>query len=98
MGIPILDIIWVVFRRIFSGKHFYQADRKHLHHRLLDVGLSSRQTVLLLYLLTLIFGVSSIFLQSQHKVFALGAVVFVMVIMAVVLVGMYRKRMRKVDI
>ncbi|MFH1610455.1 MAG: MraY family glycosyltransferase [Patescibacteria group bacterium] len=98
MGIPILDIIWVVFRRIFSGKHFYQADRKHLHHRLLDVGLSSRQTVLLLYLLTLIFGVSSIFLQSQHKVLALGAVVLVMIVMAVGLVVVYRKKVREMGI
>ena len=98
MGIPILDIIWIVFRRIFSGKHFYDADRKHLHHRLLDVGLSPRQTVLLLYLLTLIFGVSSIFLQSQHKIFALGIVVFVMIVMAIVLVFMYRKKMRRVDV
>ena len=91
MGIPILDVVWIIFRRIFSGKHFYQADRKHLHHRFLDIGLSHRQTVLFLYLVTLIFGASSIFLQSKDKIFALGFVVFVMIILAVSLVKIHKK-------
>lgn len=98
MGIPILDIIWVVFRRIFSGKHFYQADRKHLHHRLLDVGLSPRQTVLLLYLLTLIFGVSSIFLQSQYKVIVLGMVILIMIILGISLVWICKKRIMNYEL
>jgi len=91
MGIPILDVIWLIFRRIFSGEHFYQADRKHLHFRLLDAGLTHRQVVLLLYLLTLVFGVSSIFLQSQNKLIALSAVILVMIILAVSLVFKYKK-------
>jgi len=91
MGIPILDVVWVIFRRIFTGRHFYQADRKHLHFRLLDVGLSHCQTVLLLYLLTLIFGVSSIFLQSKEKIIMLVIVVVVMVVLAVSLVLIYKK-------
>lgn len=91
MGIPILDAVWTILRRIFSGKHIYEGDRKHLHFRLLDVGLSHRQTVLFLYLLTLIFGLSSLFLQSQYKIIALGVLVIVMIILAVILVVKYRK-------
>ncbi|MBU4482154.1 undecaprenyl/decaprenyl-phosphate alpha-N-acetylglucosaminyl 1-phosphate transferase, partial [Patescibacteria group bacterium] len=98
MGIPILDIIWVVFRRIFSGQHIYTADRKHLHFRLLDVGLSHRQTVLLLYLLTLIFGASSIFLQSKDKILALGVLIFVMVLLGSALVVVYRKRIMNYEL
>jgi len=92
MGIPILDVIWIIFRRIFSGRHIYESDRKHLHFRLLDIGLSHRQTVLFLYLLTVVFGSSSLFLQSQHKVVALGVMAVVMVVMAIVLVIVYRRR------
>ncbi|MFH1456859.1 MAG: MraY family glycosyltransferase [Patescibacteria group bacterium] len=92
MGIPILDVVWVIFRRIFSGRHFYEADRKHLHFRLLDAGLSQRQVVLLLYLLTLVFGVSSIFLQSKDKIIALCIVILVMIVLAFSLIVMYKKK------
>ncbi len=93
MGIPILDVVWIIFRRIFTGHHVYEADRKHLHFRLLDVGLSQRQTVLSLYLLTLIFGISSLFLQSQYKVVALGVLAVVMLAIVLVLMVRYKKKL-----
>ncbi|MFA7702332.1 MAG: MraY family glycosyltransferase, partial [Patescibacteria group bacterium] len=46
MGVPILDVFWTILRRLVKGKNpFKFADRKHLHHRLLDLGLSQKQTV-----------------------------------------------------
>ncbi len=93
MGIPILDVIWIIFRRIFSEhKSPFVSDRKHLHFRLLDVGFSHRTAVLFLYILTLIFGLSSLFLQSQHKIIALGILVLVMIILAITLVYTYQKK------
>ncbi|PIP29693.1 hypothetical protein COX27_00040 [Candidatus Kuenenbacteria bacterium CG23_combo_of_CG06-09_8_20_14_all_36_9] len=91
MGIPVLDVIWVIIRRLISHKHFYAGDRKHFHFRLLDAGLSHKQAVLFLYALTLIFGSSSLFLQSQDKVVAIGVLVLVMVVLAVWVTGKYRK-------
>jgi UDP-GlcNAc:undecaprenyl-phosphate/decaprenyl-phosphate GlcNAc-1-phosphate transferase len=83
MGIPILDVLWVIFRRIFKEhKSPFTADRKHLHFRLLDNGLSHRKTVLLLYLITLIFGASSLFLQSKNKVTALAILCLFMLLLA----------------
>lgn len=39
MGIPILDVIWVIIRRLFfERKSLAKADKKHLHHRLLGLG------------------------------------------------------------
>jgi len=93
MGIPILDVIWIIIRRVFfEHKHFYEADRKHLHFRLLDTGLSHRQAVLFLYALTLIFGCSSIFLQSQNKVLVLGILAVVMIMLATLIVLISKKR------
>ena len=46
LGLPILDTIWAVLRRVYSGKKFWQGDLKHLHHRLLDLGASERLVVL----------------------------------------------------
>ena len=46
---PIIDAFWIIVRRLAQGRSPFSPDRGHLHHRLLDVGLSHRQTVLLIY-------------------------------------------------
>ena len=84
MGIPIMDVIWTILRRLRSGQHpFKFADRKHLHHRLLDAGLTQRQTTLVYYFLATLFGLSAVFLQSLGKLFALGLLVIIMLIIIV---------------
>jgi UDP-GlcNAc:undecaprenyl-phosphate GlcNAc-1-phosphate transferase len=84
MGIPILDVAWTIFRRLLSGKNpFKTADKKHLHHRLLAAGLSQKQTVLVFYACSALFGLSGLFLQSQGKLLALGGVVFLMFLLVV---------------
>ncbi len=49
MGIPVLDTLWAVYRRTRARQPFWRADRGHLHHRLLNRGLSPVKTVLVLY-------------------------------------------------
>jgi len=81
MGVPILDLVWTILRRLKEGKNpFKFADRKHLHFRLLDSGLSQRKTVLIFYLFSTLFGLSALFLQSTGKIFALGVLVFIMIL------------------
>ncbi|NMC51699.1 undecaprenyl/decaprenyl-phosphate alpha-N-acetylglucosaminyl 1-phosphate transferase [Candidatus Kuenenbacteria bacterium] len=95
MGIPILDVIWVIFRRIFKErKSPFSGDRKHLHFRLLDAGFSHRKVVLFLYLITLIFGTSSLFLQSQNKVTALGILIIFMLILAITLIRFNKTKIK----
>ena len=48
-GVPIFDAAFVVVRRLISRQPITQADKRHLHHTLLNLGLSQRQTVLVLY-------------------------------------------------
>lgn len=72
LGIPILDVAWQIFSRIRAGKSPFLADRGHLHHRLLDLGLSQRAIVLLYYALTAIFGALALILPSGlYKLIAL---------------------------
>jgi len=79
MGIPILDVLWTILRRLKEGKNpFKFADRKHLHFRLLESGLGARKTVLFYYLFSLVFGLSAVFLQSKGKLMALGILVIIM--------------------
>lgn len=85
MGIPILDAAWTIIRRLMSGKNpFKFADRKHLHFRLMNLGFGVKGSVLLFYAISIIFGMSALFLQSKGKIFAL-AVLFAIMFFAIML-------------
>ena len=71
LGFPILDAFWVVTRRIVQGGSPMQGDLKHLHHRLLEVGLTERKALILIYILCAFFGGSAIFLGTTQKLFLL---------------------------
>lgn len=57
LGIPIFDTLLAIIRRLLKRHSIFRADKKHLHHRLLDMGLSHKQVVLFLYLICAYFGV-----------------------------------------
>ncbi|MBI4276249.1 undecaprenyl/decaprenyl-phosphate alpha-N-acetylglucosaminyl 1-phosphate transferase, partial [Candidatus Uhrbacteria bacterium] len=87
VGIPILDTAWVILRRIIAERHSpFLGDRRHLHHRLLDLGLSQRAVVGLLYFFAAYFGVTALFLQSRGKLLALMILSAIMLILGVWLV------------
>ncbi len=93
LGIPILDMIWVVLRRIFSGKKFWKGDLKHLHHRLLDLGYSERKVVVLYLIVTAFFGFAAVsFVSSQQKFFVLIGLVALMLLLASALVLIPNKK------
>jgi UDP-GlcNAc:undecaprenyl-phosphate GlcNAc-1-phosphate transferase len=73
----------VVFQRLRRGRSPFQADRTHLHFRLIDRGWSTRQVVLFLYLLTAGFGAAGLLLQSKQKFIALIIAVGVLGLMGV---------------
>ena len=84
MAIPIMDVVWIIIRRLSEGKNpLKYADRKHLHFRLQDLGLSVRHTALVYYAFSLIFGLSALFLQSRGKVLALVLLVVIMLGMVI---------------
>ncbi len=56
MGVPITDTVYAILRRLLNKKPIMQADKHHLHHRLMQLGLSHRQTVLVIYGLSLVFA------------------------------------------
>ena len=73
MGIPIVDVAWIIVHRWRRGSPADQAGRDHLHHRLLDVGLSERQIVSLYYMFCLVFG--AVALAAPSRLFKLAALV-----------------------
>jgi len=61
-GLPILETVLSVIRRLISGRPVFTADREHIHHKLLQHGLTHRQVVILLYGVSAIFAMLSLFL------------------------------------
>jgi hypothetical protein len=64
LGVPIIDTFWIIVRRIQQGRSPFSPDRTHIHHRLLDLGLSHRQTVLAIYGICLALAVLSLLLSG----------------------------------
>lgn len=94
LGIPILDMIWVVLRRFFSGQKIWKGDLKHLHHRLLDLGLSHRKVVLLYLGATAVLGLTSVqSVSSQQKLYIMVGLLALMLILALFLIrsSMHRR-------
>jgi UDP-GlcNAc:undecaprenyl-phosphate/decaprenyl-phosphate GlcNAc-1-phosphate transferase len=61
-GLPILETLLSVLRRLISGRPIFTADRDHIHHKLLRMGFSHRQVVIVLYAVSAIFAMLSLFL------------------------------------
>lgn len=84
MGIPALDVAWTIIRRGISGKNpFKSADKKHLHHRLMALGLGQRGTVAVFYFLSLFFGLAGLLLQSRGKFLALVILLLLMALLVI---------------
>ncbi len=78
LGVPIIDTFWIIVRRLATGHSPFTPDRGHIHHRLLDLGLSHRQTVLVIYGICILLATLSFVLSGTQQAYAfLGlAVVF----------------------
>lgn len=79
MGIPMVDGIFTILRRIMAKRSPFKHDNKHLHHLLLELGFGQRKIALSYWLVSVILGVISLTLSSKGKLFA--------IIMLVVIVG-----------
>ena len=74
LGVPIIDTFYIIVRRLSRGRSPFSADRGHIHHRLLDLGLSHTQTVLLIYAICAGLGALSLVLSGSGQLYAfLGA-------------------------
>ncbi|MBA3235865.1 MAG: undecaprenyl/decaprenyl-phosphate alpha-N-acetylglucosaminyl 1-phosphate transferase [Chloroflexi bacterium] len=70
LGVPIIDTFWIIVRRMAQGGSPFSPDRSHIHHRLLDLGLSHRQTVLVIYAICLALALLSLLLSGVSQLYA----------------------------
>ena len=75
LGVPVIDTFWIIIRRMSEGRSPFDADRGHFHHRLLDLGLSHRQAVLMIYAICIVLAVLSLVLSGRGQISAFLVVV-----------------------
>lgn len=85
MAVPLLDIFRVIYLRIIKHRSIFHGDREHLHFRLLDAGLNERKSVLFLYAIAFIFGITTLFFPSKAKLFTLIFLMLSMFIISILL-------------
>ncbi|MEC1180849.1 MraY family glycosyltransferase [Metasolibacillus meyeri] len=81
LGVPISDTFFAIVRRVRMKQKWSDPDKSHLHHRLLDIGFSHRQTVLIIYGIASMFGLAAV-IFSMSTVW--GAILLVTVILVVI--------------
>jgi UDP-GlcNAc:undecaprenyl-phosphate/decaprenyl-phosphate GlcNAc-1-phosphate transferase len=70
LGVPIIDTFWIIVRRLATGRSPFTPDRGHIHHRLLNLGLSHSQTVLVIYAMCIALSVMTFLLSGTGQLYA----------------------------
>jgi UDP-GlcNAc:undecaprenyl-phosphate/decaprenyl-phosphate GlcNAc-1-phosphate transferase len=89
LGVPIIDTFWIIVRRLAERRSPFSPDRGHIHHRLLDLGLSHRNTVLVIYAVCVLLSLMSLVLSGTGQMYAfMGlALLFGLVLFAIAKLG-----------
>ena len=95
LGLPVFDTLFAMGRRVVNHKPIMEADRGHLHHRLIDRGFSQRQAVLILYGISFFCGLVAIFIAIRD-LRVVGVVILTVVVLSV-LVYYFNSRISKKD-
>ena len=80
LGLPIFDGLWVTVSRLIAGKKPWEAGRDHLHHKLMDLGISKRNIVFIYWIITALFAGISLAGDAKTKFIALIVLVLLMII------------------
>ena len=96
LGLPIVDVVWAIIRRIIKGKSLkavFKADKGHLHHKLVAKGFSQKQAVLILYGISAAFGMFAVILFDSGILKALSFLLMVIAAVAIGYKNLFRTRL-----
>lgn len=95
LGLPIFDTSFAILRRVIKRKPIMQADRGHLHHRLVDKGLSHKNAVLTLYAISGALGIAGILVAMKDFKLAIFIIAFLAGVWLIDMVRSYLKKKKK---
>ena len=89
LGLPIFDTGFAIVRRLLKGQSPLQADRGHVHHRLIDLGFDQKQSVAILYTFSALMGLTAVILArtNESKLIILAIAVLVCFFLAMSLMS-----------
>ncbi len=99
LGLPLFDAMFAMLRRILKGQNPMTADRGHLHHRLIDIGFSTKRSVFILYAISGVLGLTAVMLAEWGAFVALGIllVVLIAILMQTTLFARHKKKQNDTD-
>lgn len=83
LGLPLFDASFAIIRRILRGESPMKADRGHLHHRLVDMGFSQKQTVFILYAISGVLGITAVLLAESGVLRALLVIIAMVILLLI---------------
>ncbi len=84
LALPIFDTCFAIIRRLLKGQNPMSPDRGHFHHRLIDMGLSQKQSVAVLYAISAVLGLSAVLIATNG---ALRALIVVFAFCLAIIIG-----------
>lgn len=84
LALPIFDTSFAIIRRLLKGQNPMSPDRGHFHHRLIDMGLSQKQAVAVLYAISAVLGLSAVLITTTDE---MKALIFVFAFCVAIVIG-----------
>ena len=95
LGLPILDTTFAIVRRMRNHRPIFKPDKGHLHHRLLAHGFTQKQAVLLMYVVSALFGLCALALTAVSMQ---AAIFIILIVAAVVFIGARKLGILQMDV
>ena len=97
LGLPMFDTLFAIIRRLAHGQNPMAPDRGHIHHRLIDMGFSQKQSVAIAYMLTGMLGLAAVLLTSSGELKALILIAAIFIVSAIGFKLIFAKNDRSED-
>ncbi|MFA6017391.1 MAG: MraY family glycosyltransferase [Patescibacteria group bacterium] len=91
LSIPLIDAVYTMIRRLKKGQSPFRADWGHFHHRLLEIGWGKRRIAWFYWLISLILGLASMFLEGIEKLIAFGTIAMLLLAF-IYIIGQMKKQ------
>ncbi|MBN2531053.1 MAG: undecaprenyl/decaprenyl-phosphate alpha-N-acetylglucosaminyl 1-phosphate transferase [Deltaproteobacteria bacterium] len=100
MGVPIFDTLIAIARRFVAKRPIFLADKGHFHHRLLEMGLTHKKSVLIIYGISILFTATAIAIYLGREKWEVGAALLVSTVLIFIMmraVGMFHRGERRLE-
>ena len=91
LAVPLFDTIFAIIRRVLRGQSPFQADRGHIHHRLLALGMNQKQVVAILYGISAVMGIFAVLIAGPGTAVRIVCLVAAFVVSIIVWLFVFRK-------